>query len=225
MLDPKNSYFKYRIFFAKKGLARFIGHLDLQSLFIKAIKRAGLPMAYSQGFNPHPLISFAMPLSLGMTGHNEILEIFIVEETAPERVLGRLQEQMPNGLTINKVIEVSSMGKSAAALVYAAKYAISLVDLPFGPNMSEVVIRQLEERPLLAEIKGKKSTKIEDIGPNILNLEYCLNTGRLLATLAAGSSNNLKPQILGELFANLMGVKISHGKITYERLEMLMKQP
>ena len=68
--------YRYRIFFTKKDAARFIGHLDLQDVFQRTIKRAAISIAYSEGFNPHQLLSFAVPLPLGMYAKNEILEIW-----------------------------------------------------------------------------------------------------------------------------------------------------
>ena len=59
--------------FRKDGLLRFVGHLDVMRSFQRAMVRAGLTPAYSQGFNPHPLMSFASPLSLGYTGENEVM--------------------------------------------------------------------------------------------------------------------------------------------------------
>jgi radical SAM-linked protein len=225
MQDPKSLYNKYRIFFAKDGAARFIGHLDLQSLFAKAIKRAALPVAYSQGFNPHQLMSFAMPLSLGMAGRGEILEIFLTKQLNPNFVAGSLQGQMPAGLRICRVEEVPNNGKSAAALVYAARY---LICFPFEMiyaarfAMAHDVMRN--DRPLIVETKTKKGIKSQDIGQDIfaVGMNFGETTGCIEVVLAAGSSRNLKPQVVGEYFAKLLRADILPQDIYYERIELLL---
>ena len=65
----------YRIFFAKRGALIFVSHLDFSHAIVRAMKRAGLPLKYSEGFSPHPKIVFGLPLSVGMTGENEILDV------------------------------------------------------------------------------------------------------------------------------------------------------
>jgi radical SAM-linked protein len=154
------------VYYSKDGPARFIGHLDLQSLFSKALKRAGLPVAYSQGFNPHQLLSVALPLPLGMAGFCELFEIYLTTEVNITDMTKSLNEQMPQGLKILEIQEVSALGKSAAALVHAAIYSI--------------------------EFPGE--IKYEATLDGIIDIKI-LNTNCIEATLAAGSKKNLKPQI------------------------------
>ena len=75
---------KYRIKFTKVGKVRFVGHLDLLKLFQRAIKRAGIPVAYSNGFNPHQLIGFAIPLPLGMASVGEYVDVELKEEVSED---------------------------------------------------------------------------------------------------------------------------------------------
>ena len=71
------------VVFTKEAPVRFVSHLDVQRLFQRAFRRAKLPLAYSQGFNPHPLVSFATALSVGMTSRGEYLDVTLAEELSP----------------------------------------------------------------------------------------------------------------------------------------------
>ena len=77
---------KYRLKFSKNGKMIYIGHLDLLKFFIRLIKRTQLPIAYSNGFNPHQQLTFAIPLSLGMSSYGEYLDIQLTEPVACEEI-------------------------------------------------------------------------------------------------------------------------------------------
>jgi len=217
MEGSKLNYHRYRIYFTKQNRARFIGHLDLQDLFAKAIKRAKLPMAYSQGFNPHQLMSIALPLSLGMTGKSEIFEIFLTRETPTQQIVDNLNQQMPLGINITSADKVPSTGKSAAGLVNKAVYCIGFpnldrLDLSLLKNLAEMQI----------ETKNKKGTKIVDIKQDIFSLEQEGNT--IVATLAAGSGKNLKPQLLAEFINKHINGDFAPHQISYERRLLILEE-
>ena len=88
---PKEHYI-YRVKFTKGEEVKFIGHLDIMRLFQRAIKRAKLPVAYSQGFNPHQLLSFASPLTLGATSEGEYGDIEMAEKIEPYIVMQELNK-------------------------------------------------------------------------------------------------------------------------------------
>ena len=105
---------KYILTFEKSGYIRYTSHLDMVRLFQRAIRRSGIILAYSQGFNPHPKMSFALPLSLGYTGKKELLEIETREEYSLHDLKNRLNEVLPGGIQIVDA-EIFSAGKTAAA--------------------------------------------------------------------------------------------------------------
>lgn len=88
------------ISFSKKGLMRFISHLDLMRLFQRASRRAGLPIAMSEGFNPHPRISFKRALKLGIESENEEVTFRVNGWMNPQEFKSRLAEQLPDGINI-----------------------------------------------------------------------------------------------------------------------------
>jgi radical SAM-linked protein len=89
--------------FSKKGLMKYISHLDLMRLLTRAMRRANLPLKFTQGFSPHPKLSMKRALKLGVESDNEEASIDLKEPIAPEEFKGRLQEQLPEGIEIKNV--------------------------------------------------------------------------------------------------------------------------
>lgn len=112
--------FTLRLRLAKEGAARFLGHLDLVRVLERALRRAGLPVAYSAGFNPQPRLTAASALALGATSEAEIFEVTFSEPVAPGECLERLGAQLPGGLRLLAVKPVAGRRSLAAALAWAS---------------------------------------------------------------------------------------------------------
>jgi len=95
--------FKVRFVFAKKGLMRFISHLDLMRLFMRALRRADFPLKTSQGFNPHIKLSIKRALKLGIESENEEASVVLKETIPAELFLDRFQNKLPKGIEIKEV--------------------------------------------------------------------------------------------------------------------------
>ena len=119
---------KIRIKFKKSGSMKFIGHLDVMRYFQKALRRAEIDVLYSQGFNPHQLMSFASPLGVGLTSDGEYLDVMVGETTNSKDMMDRLNSTMVEGFEIIKVNQVINENKNAMSVVAAADYRISLKD-------------------------------------------------------------------------------------------------
>ncbi len=125
---------RYRIRFAKYGVMRYVGHLDLMRFFQKALNRAKVPLSYSKGYHPHPLISFAAPLSVGVTSGGEYMDIVTEEPIDAKNTLDALNAQMVDGMLIVSVKELSDKAKNAMAAVEAAAYYVYFKEYPFVRN-------------------------------------------------------------------------------------------
>ena len=90
-----------RLLFTKTGRARYISHLDLMRTFQRAFFRAGIPLKHTEGFNPHPFISIALPLSVGYSSQCEILEFVLLDGVPREAVPRRLTAAMPEGILVH----------------------------------------------------------------------------------------------------------------------------
>lgn len=126
---------RVRVRFEKTGSTRFLGHLDVMRYFQKAFRRAELPIAFSEGYHPHPLLSFAQPLSLSFTGNGEYFDIELREYVDPDDIYKRLSEVMCEDLSINRVTVLPDYKPNekkitGMALITGAAYAISLADMP-----------------------------------------------------------------------------------------------
>jgi len=94
---------KVKFIFTKKGPMKYISHLDLMRLFMRALRRADLPVKLTQGFTPHPKLSIKRALKLGIESENEEASIVLKEQVSPEEFKERLQKQFPQGIEIKNV--------------------------------------------------------------------------------------------------------------------------
>jgi radical SAM-linked protein len=113
---------RLRIGFAKGEPLKYISHLDLARTWERAFRRAGLPVAYSQGFNPRPRFQIAAALPVGITGGAELLDVWLSEPVAPEEAFALLRPALPSGLAVSTVEEVELRAPSLQAQMRAADY-------------------------------------------------------------------------------------------------------
>lgn len=117
---------KVRIKFSKQGAMKFIGHLDIMRYFQKAIRRAGIDIAYTEGFSPHMIMSFANPLGVGLTSDGEYMDIEIRTPISGKEALERLNAVMAEGMRVLSFRQVEdSKASNAMALVAAADYRVT----------------------------------------------------------------------------------------------------
>jgi radical SAM-linked protein len=135
---PMMTATKVRLRFAKRGDLRLISHHDLMRCLERMLRRAPIPMAHSQGFNPRPKVVFTLALALGIEGHREVVELELAEPMAPEEVLERLRATSPRGLDW---LEAVAVPPGRAAQAGAVAYA---VEIPEG--------RRDDARARLAEL-------------------------------------------------------------------------
>ena len=157
-----------RALFEKVGSARFISHLDLMRLFQRAFKRAGLPLTHTQGFNPRPSVSIALPLSLGAESHCELLDFDLESPVPLEDIRNRLNAALIDGIRVREVYDNGAKIKYLALLQ-------SRLTLEYDggiPAGAESAIGQLFAREtLVLEKKNRNGVTQQDIIPMIRNLE------------------------------------------------------
>ncbi len=124
MADPAR--FRYRIGFAKLPAMRFTGHLDLHRSWERTLRRAGLPLAYSQGFSPHPRIHLASALPLGYTSECELADVWLEQDWDPQAILQAVRLAAPPGLGIESVNRILAAEPALQQQVRAAGYRVRL---------------------------------------------------------------------------------------------------
>ena len=209
---------KARIKFRKNGVMKFIGHLDIMRYFQKAIRRAGIPIAFTSGYSPHMIMSFANPLGVGLTSDGEYFDIELTESIASKEAVRRLNEQMVDGMEIVSFVQIPDDKKSKGmSIVAGADYLSSVKNGSLPEDLAEKLEAFYAQNEICVVKKTKKSEKEVDIRPMIYKLE-CRNGG-IYMRVAAGSVQNLKPELVTEAFVRYLGMEADAVTFTHHRLE------
>ena len=213
-----------RIRFSRGESVKFISHLDLMKVFERAIRRSGLPIAYSKGFNPHPHMVFGLPLSVGMTSDCEYADFELVNEVEPEEFTKKLNASLPEGVRVTAAA-VNNSKKNIMAAISGAEYLLQIFfneDLPFEKaaagldNMLECESIKVEKESMGKD--GSKVLKETEIRPMILKAEIepiktppagyeSFGSAYLVkAELKAGSEANLRPDLFLKGLAQQLGM-------------------
>ena len=115
--------------FEKGEAVRFVSHLDIQRTFQRAFRRANIPLAYSQGFNPHPLLSFATALSLGYTSEAEWFDVKLAQDMCSDAFRDAVNAVLPGGFRILEAAAAAEGLSALTALMAAASYTLSLIHI------------------------------------------------------------------------------------------------
>lgn len=202
---------------------KFIGHLDVMRYFQKAIRRAGIDIAYSTGFSPHQIMSFAAPLSVGFESQGEYFDIELNSLTDEENVRDRLNAAMAEGIKVLAVHVLPDQESNAMASVAAADYLVSFresVKLPDDWKVKLLSFYHQEHIPVMK--KTKKGEKEIDLKEGIFQLEIRDNSVYLLVD--AGSGSNVKPGFVLETFFASMGTSLPAFGLMVRRLETYKRE-
>jgi radical SAM-linked protein len=131
---------RLRITFSRAEGVKYISHLDLMRLWERALRRAAIPMAYSQGFSPHPKISMAAPLPIGVTSEGEVMDILLRRRVSPYFFIKAVSEQLPADISILGVEQVSLTAASLQSQVREAEYRVE-VETDGGVEKVEAAVR------------------------------------------------------------------------------------
>lgn len=236
---------KIRVKFSKTGSMRFIGHLDVMRYFQKAIRRSKIQVAYSEGFSPHPILSFAAPLGVGHTSDGEYLDMQLRELTvSPEEMKERLNQTMSEEIQALDIVRLEEDAKTSMALLAAADYQVALRDgYAFFESHEDFVLRWREfvEQPeILATKKTKKQELSMDLRPALYEYAFSQkefakavggeariasaipysNPYQIYLQLSCGSVLNVKPELVMEAFCRFSGIAWEPVSFQIHRMEM-----
>lgn len=179
--------------FSKGGAARYISHLDLMRSMNRAIRRAGLPAAWSQGFHPHIVLSFAQALGLGYLSEGEYMELLIDDKVEPEQAAKALNAALPLGVEINGAWPLEESFPTLMSVVSGALWRVDFRESVEGGTLSKFLA--LLERDKVEVVKeGKNGPSNADIRGGIYTIEGGNCSVRLF--LAAGSTLNVRPELV-----------------------------
>lgn len=216
------SVLKIRIKYAKTGVLRYIGHLDVMRYFQKAIRRAGLDVAYSQGYSPHQLITFAAPLGLGVTSEGEYFDAEMNSLTSSEDMVARLNATMAPGMEVKDIVQLKEGAKTAMAVVAASDYLITCREGYGDIRDFTDALDAFYSQERIEVVKVSKTREIQmDIKPFIYKLEAGENGIYML--LSTGSVDNIKPELVMEGFCHYLNRDYQKLAFQVHRLETYMQ--
>ena len=213
---PENIFWRYRLQFSKTGLARYLSHHDLIRTFTRAIRRACLPVALTQGFNPHPDLSYGPPLPVGIAGEREYLDLNLIRALTPAGICSLLNKALPEGLRVNKAWLLPKRPKDRSSLVTLINRAAYLAKVPLGEEIKaedlanyiqtflaadEIVIFRLI-KPKKKSKKKEEKEKKQNIRPGIFSLKGQVKAKEMLLEmeLSLGNKDNVRPDQVLRVF-------------------------
>ena len=231
---------KLRIQFTKHGAMKFIGHLDTMRFFQRAIRRSGIDIAYTGGFSPHPIMTFAQPLGVGIQSDSEILDIEVnsfdivlaaaIEAahhnpdpdeiySARQQMIDVLSAQMSEGFSIRDIRLLPENSNNAMASVAAAAYSVELPEEGCaGVDLGEAVRRINSSEEVTVIKKTKKSEAQVDIRPRIYDLSY--TDDRVRMCVDASSAGNIKPELVISAMYGIVGEEYPEMRLNVTRNEI-----
>jgi radical SAM-linked protein len=211
---------RLRLKFSRGEKLKFLSHLDLMRLWERALRRAGMPPAYSEGFSPHPKISLAAPMPVGVTSQAELMDVFLGGRVTPEYFVQKIAPQLPEGIAI---IDISPVGLQAPSLQSRLRLAEYIVEVKTGKSG-----RQVEaELALIMEKKQLAWHHARDTGERYYDLRALIDDLWLAGEteggckigmrLRCGSSGSGRPeQVIKALDFQEIPVSIERVKLIFE---------
>jgi radical SAM-linked protein len=212
---------KLRLKFSKTGPIKFVGHLDVMRYFQKAIRRAEIDIKYSEGFSPHQLLSFAQPLSVGVTSDGEYLDMVVNSYKDTADVMDRLNAVMNEGIKIIAVEELNEKSGNAMTLAYAARY-IAKFRNSAKPDFDwmKAFENYLNSEKLPAMKKTKSGMKEIDMKHMIFDYRFLPENEAVDLILSMSSLETLKPALLFEGFFNSLNKEFSVSMLELHRVDI-----
>ena len=206
--------------FEKTEQVRHVGHLDLQRAVQRALRRSGLPIRYSNGFNPHALWSFASPLPVGVSGEEELFEVGVEEGVAPDAFLAALSPAMPASLPVIGARLVEDAHPKLMASLHSAAYTARAAADGAARAMAQAVPALLAREEIIAIRKSKKGENPCDIRPMLYALQAQEEAGEAVFALrmALTERQTLKPDLLLTTLAQEAGVELPAFRLRRIRL-------
>ena len=215
---------RYVIKFSKDGYVKYTSHLDLLRMFKRAFKKTGLALKYSQGFNPHPKMGFAQPLSLGYSSRCELIEFETQVPHTTSALLVKMRGEMPEGIKLLSCFELDEDIKSLASDADAAEYKIWIPTELDEEKLQDAMKSYLEKHEIFALKRQKTTKKMEPV--NIRNMIRKLEISKvgqfamIKALLDCGSKSNCSPELVISSFCEHCGIDTPRYDMEVERINL-----
>lgn len=181
-----------RIWFSKQGRVKYVSHLDIMRCMTRAVRRANIPLWYTEGFNPHPYLNFLQPMPLGIEGLNEPLDIRIEGDISNEKIMENLNKVLPVGITVTKVTEPYMKSNDLAFAEYEIFFEKE-------DNLIDKLTSAMESGELICEksgkVNGRKRIKEVNVSENIKKYSLAETDDSVVMNviLPGGNTKNVNP--------------------------------
>lgn len=207
---------RYRIAFGKQGVLRYTAHLDVLRMWERTLRRAGIPIRYSQGYNPRPQIRFAAGLPLGFESKAEFMDVWLEGEDlpTPEDVRERLLVTLPEGLTVGAVTAVEEKSPALQTLTRAAEYTAVPGE---GAEQGELA-RRVEELMAQDALLRTRRKKTYDLRPLIHELEVLPGSPaalRMVLSLSQEEGTGRPDEVLDALGLDPLSARVTRQTILF----------
>ncbi|MRR37267.1 DUF2344 domain-containing protein, partial [bacterium] len=194
---------RWRLTFAKTGPARFLSHLEVSSALTRAIKRSGLTLRYSEGFHPHPKVSFAFATAVGMESLEEFADIQVENGFLNEaEITAKINAALPEGLEVRRIRRPAAGDSSLAKLVRGFRYRVALPPGDCTEGLEGRIAGFLALSSFIVEREGKEKTTRNDVRPYVEGISLDRKTGVLEMTLRFAEGKTARPaEILNHVLA------------------------
>ena len=215
-----------RVKYKKEDEMIFISHLDLQRLLQRAFRRAKINLSYSEGFNPHPKMSYGNALALGVESQGEYVDIEIEDDIEVKEFLERINEQLPDGIKFVKGQEIDPKTPSLSSIIVYGEYIFNIdLEVPLSKEfVKSRVLNFVKSKEIIITKKNKKGKKVEvDIRPMIRNFDLVsLDDNRVtfVSTIATGSKANLNINILIPQILDMLNLDMDPGEVGVLRRDL-----
>lgn len=199
-----------RVWFKKEGTARYISHLDLNRSMLRIIHRAKLPIWYTEGFNQHAFITFALPLSLGFGGMRESMDFKLLDDEMPfEEIKNRLNKCLPQGIVVYDVTEPQMKPGRISYALFNMKLSCPGMS---ASKLEETVKKLFSMDEIMMDKKSKAGIKEVDLKENICKYDISAkdNCVDINIILPAGSTNNVNPTLITDALKKYFGVEVDY---------------
>ncbi len=191
--------------FEKGERIRHIGHLDIQRCVQRGLRRSGLPVAYSNGYNPHILVTFASALSTGACGKREIMDVTMAEDVSEQVFLERMNKAMPPEMQLSEARAVDQKHPALMASLRAASYELLIRDAGKAGRLFSAIPSMMAKESVITMRKTKTAVRECDIKPLIFDLT---GDGQVIfATLTLNEKEACKPVMLTEALSREAGLE------------------
>jgi len=200
--------YRYLLRYKKYGGMRYIGHIDFIRVMQRAVNRAGLPVEYSAGFNPHQRMSLAFPLPVGMSGFSEYAEIYLRSNIGCDEVKDGLSSCLPDGAEITACRLFAGNEKTPAAALAAAEYTAEISGAADMGRHTELILDSIRDT---------------EIANRIISLKI-IGANKISMVVKQGNTNNLKPDAVVSALYEVMQTDYDPANAVYTRMELFKEK-